>query len=180
NEPQKKALLASYDSLKFGNYILTNDSKIDLNDLSIMKRTGVLPRYIDKQTGQGGLLGHTHDWQGTSLHCLDKDGNSSEIAKTNLQTPIIQLGNHGWFLGTASLQRVSLNDCSLDPKNYFENTRLLIGARMAWAQGDFLRIEGTGADGKPRISYLTPEGHLVFVEHPTVPLEHPVEIQWNL
>ncbi len=153
-----------------------NQMKLDLHTLKSTRRKGDLPKVIDFETANGGLIGRD-EWR---VIYIDPNGDSTfgldlEMA---IKSPI-RTGNYAWYLNGASLRRMSLVDGQLDPKDFFDNTKLLRLSSISWSLGDFLWIHGTGKTGIPEKSILNGDGDLVYVETPTLAVEHPIDLKWD-
>lgn len=169
--------------LKHGNYLLSEKyrnggGRLDLATLEITERTGELPRKVDFTLDNGGYLGR--NWIGKEILEVDPEGNSKVVLTTDLPeaTPA-RVGSFVWYIGTKTLRRFRISDGALEEKDYFSATDLLRASSIAWALNDLLQIEGTTVAGQPGRSFLNNAGELALFEGRSVPLEHPITLQWD-
>lgn len=150
---------------------------LDLATMEREKRSGPLPGRVDFQLDAGGVIGR--GGYGANVIVVDKDGNSKEILKLDLDDTIpARLGSYAWYYGKESLRRVNLAEGKLDEKDYFDRTKLLRLASISWALDDLLRVDGTVPAGLMGTSYLTGAGELVQADTQSIQLEHPIDLKW--
>jgi len=170
--------------LKLGNSVLAEKyrprnegGRLDLNTLEITERKGSLPKKIDFLLENGGRLGS--DDQGT-ITIVKPDGNSEQAFIVDLPsaTPA-RVGNYAWYAGRESLQRIDLRNGEVEHRDHFHATKLLNLTSISWVLGDFLQVDGTAPQGFDGTTFLDAKGELVSAQVKSVPLEHPITLQWN-
>jgi hypothetical protein len=178
-------------ALRFHNYILLSpfgnpytadngSQKINLATLNREKRTGTLPMTHDFDTQNGGFIGRGDYEVNGTIHCVDRDGNGREIAKSNTKTPLVRIGEYAWFFASQSLKRVSLRACELDPKEFFPDSLFQI-TKLSYLFGDTLRVDGSDAlSGFSSAVYVDAEGRALLTK-PTeeVKIDHPIDLKWE-
>ncbi len=173
-------------SIKFANSILldgswnTSGKKFRLADLTLAERTGPVPTTRDYDLAEGGFIGRgTELTVNGTISCVDRDGNGRKLAEVNTATDLVRIGGWAWFFGSQTLRRVDLKDCTLDRREYFDDTSLIQLSRMGWVLGDFLRLDGTNGRGQPSTVHLTTGGTLIDMRSQDVTVDHPIDLKWE-
>lgn len=151
--------------------------KIDLEHLETTVPKGMLPLTKDFDLENGGFIGRN----GGNISCVDPDANSEKVVQLGHEVNLIRAGSDVWFHGPQLLQKISLRDCKLDNKNYFENKGLTTINAISYALGDYLRLDGNQEiDGLPGSVWLNSFGDIAL-SRPMhdVQIEHPIELKWN-
>jgi len=168
--------------LKMGNSLFGESYKrngggiLNLETLEITERNGNLPQKVDFVLENGGMIGR----DGTKVIVVQPEGKSEKILEIGLEdAQPARLGSHAWYADRDSLRRVDLRDGALEQKDYFENVNLLNITGLSWALNDFLQLDGTTPRGFGGTTYLDNAGNLVSAQERSVPLEHPITLQWN-
>ncbi len=174
---------------KFNNHVLFDGyssqagvSKLNLDTLVLEDRKGPIPTVKDYELEEGGFIGRgAYGGDYGSIVCVDKNGDGKALpAQGSDNTSLARIDDWAWFFGSQTLQRVSLKNCELDPKNYFANTRLIQLSELNWVLGDFLKLNGTSDRGLPTTVHLTAAGSLIQINSQAVTVEHPIDLKWDL